>query len=443
MKKFLLSCAILLCGGLFAQDPLLEESFEDYATGAYIGESSEVWTTWSGTTGTDEDGIVSEDYAFTGSKSLHIFGAANGTGPMDVYLPMGLDEPYELSFNVYVTPGNSAYFNMQENLTVAVGWAFDIVLDAQGNSSVSIDQVVITQSTYTPGSWTLINMYMDPQNNRAEIHVNGECLANVEFDAQIGGLNLFGYGDGVTPGDYYVDDLVVVECPDITTTTCGTGVASVLDIIVDSEDHTTLEAAVIAAGLDSDLSDPNATLTVFAPTDAAFANIPADLLNDLLADPSGELTQILLYHVVGSLGLSSDLADGMMIETLNGEDVTVNISNGVVMINDATVIVADLIADNGVVHVIDAVLSPTSNIIHENIDLAFGPNPATDFIQLSSNVNEGLLRIITLNGQIAQELNVQNLQSGSKLNLDLENGIYLVELICNNSSTLRKLVVTH
>ena len=87
MKKFLLSCAILLCGGLFAQDPLLEESFEDYATGAYIGESSEVWTTWSGTTGTDEDGIVSEDYAFTGSKSLHIFGAANGTGPMDVYCP--------------------------------------------------------------------------------------------------------------------------------------------------------------------------------------------------------------------------------------------------------------------------------------------------------------------------------------------------------------------
>ena len=63
--------------------------------------------------------------------------------------PMGLDEPYELSFYVYVPSGNSAYFNMQENLTVQVGWAFDIVLDAQGNVSLGIDQVVLAQTTYT------------------------------------------------------------------------------------------------------------------------------------------------------------------------------------------------------------------------------------------------------------------------------------------------------
>ncbi len=305
MKKFLLPCVLLICGGLIAQDPLLEESFEDYETGAYIGDVSNVWTTWSGTTGTEEDGIVSEDYSLTGSKSLHIFGAANGTGPMDVYLPMGLDDPYELSFNVYVTPGNSAYFNMQENLTVAVGWAFDIVLDAQGNASLGIDQVVLAQTTYTPDTWTSISMFMDPVNDRAEIYVNGECLINVAFDAQIGGLNLYGYGDGSTPGNYYIDDLVVVEYPEITTTECASG----------------------------------------------------------------------------------------------------------------------------------------ESVIEEEIALTFGPNPATEFIQLSSNVNEGLVRIMALNGQIVEELNVQNLESSSRMNLDLDNGIYLVELISNGFSTMRKLVV--
>ena len=89
MKKFLLPCALLICGGLYAQDPLLEESFEDYDTGAYIGEASSVWTTWSGTTGTDEDGIVSEDYARTGTKSLNIFGSVSG-GPMGCIPPNGI-----------------------------------------------------------------------------------------------------------------------------------------------------------------------------------------------------------------------------------------------------------------------------------------------------------------------------------------------------------------
>ena len=143
MKKFLLPFALLICGGLLAQDPLLDEGFENYDAGAYIGEASGYWTTWSGTTGTDEDGIVSEDYARTGTKSLNIFGSVSG-GPMDVYLPIGFDEndgPYELSFYVYVPSGNSAYFNMQEDLVVQVGWAFDIVLDAQGNASLGIDQI--------------------------------------------------------------------------------------------------------------------------------------------------------------------------------------------------------------------------------------------------------------------------------------------------------------
>ncbi|MFN9942174.1 MAG: fasciclin domain-containing protein, partial [bacterium] len=77
-----------------------------------------------------------------------------------------------------------------------------------------------------------------------------------------------------------------------------------------------------------------------------------------LADPNGLLTQVLLYHVVGATALSTDLSNGQTIATLNGAEVTVTIVDGNVFINEAQVTVADIIADNGVVHVINAVLLP-------------------------------------------------------------------------------------
>ena len=133
---------------------------------------------------------------------------------------------------------------------------------------------------------------------------------------------------------------------------------SVVDIIVNSDVHTILEAAVIEADLAGALSGEG-PFTVFAPTDDAFAALAFALgatAEDLLALP--ELSDILLYHVVGAQVLSTDLADGATATTLNGEDVTVTINDDGIFINDAQVIVADIMADNGVVHVIDAVLLP-------------------------------------------------------------------------------------
>ena len=133
--------------------------------------------------------------------------------------------------------------------------------------------------------------------------------------------------------------------------------ATVVDIIVGSDDHTTLAAAVTAADLVETLQGAG-PFTVFAPTDAAFAALPEGTVETLLEDPSGALTDILLYHVVGAKALSSDLSDGQEIETVFGDDIVVTINNDGVFINDAQVIVADIEAENGVVHVIDAVLLP-------------------------------------------------------------------------------------
>ena len=87
----------------------------------------------------------------------------------------------------------------------------------------------------------------------------------------------------------------------------------------------------------------------------------------VLADPSGALTQILLYHVAGAKALSTDLSDGQMVATLNGKEVTVSIMDGKVYINNAMVTLADIEADNGVVHVIDAVLLPPTTTVYDII----------------------------------------------------------------------------
>ena len=150
-------------------------------------------------------------------------------------------------------------------------------------------------------------------------------------------------------GVVHVIDAVLVPAPPTTT---------VVDIIVNSPDHTVLEAAVLEAGLVDALSEEG-PFTVFAPTDDAFTALLTALgytAEELLAYPG--LTDILLYHVVGAQALSTDLADGQQITTLLEDDVLVTINENGVFINQAQVIVADLEADNGVVHVIDAVLVP-------------------------------------------------------------------------------------
>lgn len=133
---------------------------------------------------------------------------------------------------------------------------------------------------------------------------------------------------------------------------------TVVDIAVGSADHTTLVAAVAAAGLVETLSG-DGPFTVFAPTNAAFAALPDGTVDGLLQpEMKDQLTAVLTYHVVAGNVLSSDLSDGQVVTTLNGQELTVSIANGVVTINGATVVAADLAGSNGVVHVIDSVLLP-------------------------------------------------------------------------------------
>ena len=133
---------------------------------------------------------------------------------------------------------------------------------------------------------------------------------------------------------------------------------NIVENAIGSADHTTLVAAVKAAGLVETLSGPG-PFTVFAPTNEAFAKLPAGAVDGLLKPESkAKLTGVLTYHVVAGAVKAADLKDGQKIKTLQGEELTVGVKDGKVTINGANVTVADVVSSNGVTHVIDAVLMP-------------------------------------------------------------------------------------
>jgi uncharacterized surface protein with fasciclin (FAS1) repeats len=212
---------------------------------------------------------------------------------------------------------------------------------------------------------------------------------------------------------------------------------TVVDIIVNSANHNTLEAAVIAAGLADDLSG-DGPFTVFAPTDAAFAALPAGVIDALLADPTGALTQVLLYHVVAGEALSSSLSNGQTITTLQGQDVTVSITGGNVFINNAQVIMADLVADNGVVHVIDAVLTPSTSVNESDINTAtIFPNPASEQLTVSVPAMTGAT-VYTIYSVTGELVTSGNFYSTTTLSIDaLAQGMYQLKLVNGNDCVTR------
>jgi transforming growth factor-beta-induced protein len=139
----------------------------------------------------------------------------------------------------------------------------------------------------------------------------------------------------------------------------------IVDIAVEDGRFTTLVAAVQAAGLVDTLKGEG-PFTVFAPTDDAFAALPAGTVEALLADIPA-LTDILLYHVVEGKVMAADVVELSNAMTLQGQYVDIAVEDGKVMIDGAQVIITDIEASNGVIHVIDAVILPESRDI---VDIA-------------------------------------------------------------------------
>lgn len=251
----------------------------------------------------------------------------------------------------------------------------------------------------------------------------------------------------VTVADIMADNGIVhvVDAVLVPTTT------TIYDVVTQSPDHTTLETAIDLAGLDGTLSGPG-TFTLFAPTDAAFAAVDPATLNALLADPQGLLTDVLLYHAVGSIALSSNLSDGASVPTLFGENVTVTIDGSTVMINEAMVTVADIVTINGIVHVIDAVLVPTTLSVDDISalnSLEVYPNPAIDKFKVVLDMEQServTIDVLDITGKTVFTENLGQLSAGQNTQTldvsDLDAGIYLVNITIGNNQATTKLQVS-
>jgi len=132
----------------------------------------------------------------------------------------------------------------------------------------------------------------------------------------------------------------------------------IVDTAVAAGQFKTLAAALQAAGLVDTLKG-DGPFTVFAPTDEAFAKLPAGTVENLLKPENKQkLASILTYHVVPAKAMAADVAGMSSAKTVNGKSVSLKSADGKVTVNDATVTKADIATSNGVIHVIDAVLMP-------------------------------------------------------------------------------------
>jgi len=133
-------------------------------------------------------------------------------------------------------------------------------------------------------------------------------------------------------------------------------VANIVDTAVAAGSFKTLVAAVQAAGLVDTLKSAG-PFTVFAPTDEAFAKLPAGTVESLLGNIP-QLTKILTYHVVAGKVMAADVVKLHSAKTVEGSEVTIDVSSGGVKVDNAKVVQTDIVCDNGVIHVIDSVILP-------------------------------------------------------------------------------------
>jgi uncharacterized surface protein with fasciclin (FAS1) repeats len=216
-------------------------------------------------------------------------------------------------------------------------------------------------------------------------------------------------------------------------------VTTVVDVAIDNE-FTYLVTALIQEEFVPVLTNPLASFTVFAPTNQAFEELAAALETDIAGLLALDvLPTVLLYHVIDGVVASTDLANGS-VNTLANIPVTVNIDNGVT-INTSTVVLADVMAFNGIVHVLDRVLvpggSPVSVPNFDNVSITAYPNPASTVVSFTG-LNEASLNIVDINGSVV----FSGIYKGNPIDISgLSSGMYFIYVANEQNTSVVRLSV--
>ncbi len=180
------------------------DNMDTYPEGP-LGPNADWWSTWSGTEGGAEDGIVSTDYAYSGANSALI---PEG-GVTDVILKLGnlSSGKYNLYWQMYVPSGSHAYYNIQETEVPGVAWNAELYfgLTTPGEGEVSVPAEVAF--TYTPDAWFMVEHIIDMDANTIEIKINGTTILSEAYAGNMGGVDFYSI-DGLNR--YYIDDVVLM-----------------------------------------------------------------------------------------------------------------------------------------------------------------------------------------------------------------------------------------
>jgi hypothetical protein len=336
------------------EPPVGEGSFMlAYNVGSSAGTAiyrEEHYSVWVSTTGTD-----AEDFTMVFEETL------------SQEVPNWDYQPREVDISAYAGQEIHVAFRHNESTDMDRLVIFDVAVKSMvdGETGLSVFSEDFTGGVdhedgvdWLPAGWLAVDADGDEYNwyfnqfdgdgymlSRSVIQIDGEYVP-------------------LTPDNWLITPAILLEEP-----------YTIWNVVQDSEDHETLESLLLLAGLEGALQGEG-PLTLFAPTDAAIAALPEEVVDAVVADPEGLLTNLLLYHVVAGVALSTDLEDGQEITTLLGQDILVTITGEGVFINDAQVTVADVVASNGVVHVINAVLIPEVEEPPAGFEVTFNVNMA-------------------------------------------------------------------
>ncbi|MFT4660436.1 MAG: hypothetical protein ACI8XB_000704 [Patiriisocius sp.] len=184
------------------------DNIDTYALGSTTGENAEWWTTWSGTVGGAEDGIVSDEQAASGANSMLI---AEGSA-QDVVFKLGnqMDGAFAISWMMYVPADATGYYNIQETEVPGTAWNMDVFFN-QGGGAPGVGTVITNGATfdYPTDQWFSVHQNVDMVNNVCALTIDGvEIFDDLEYMGNLGGINFFSID---ATNRYYIDDILYSE----------------------------------------------------------------------------------------------------------------------------------------------------------------------------------------------------------------------------------------
>lgn len=210
MKKTLLFGALMAPFIGFGQ---FTEDFENYAPGDYISVVSDLFYPWvAGTEGTEGDLQVTDENAYQSLNALKVEQTAAAGGPGDVLLEVGQSSGnWSVTWQMFIEEGFAAYFNVQGTDVPGIAqpgsWQLNCAVDANGVALVDGPWGFANPTTVPLGAWFEVRVVVDVDQGLAKIWLYDEEVAQFPYEGNFSSVNFFAFGDGVTDGFYYVDDI--------------------------------------------------------------------------------------------------------------------------------------------------------------------------------------------------------------------------------------------